>query len=40
MTEFIPNSETSGETAATLPVAMTGKASNAKAAEGDAPVFA
>jgi hypothetical protein len=24
----------------TLPVAMTGKASNAKAADGDAPVFA
>lgn len=30
---------TSGETNAPLPVAMTGKASSAKAAVGDAPVF-
>jgi hypothetical protein len=40
MTKFIPDSEARSETAATLLVAMTGKASNAKAAEGDAPVLA
>jgi hypothetical protein len=39
MTEFISKEEAQGETAAKLLVAMTGKASAAKAAEGDKPVF-
>ncbi|MEQ1516303.1 MAG: hypothetical protein ABL931_07430 [Usitatibacteraceae bacterium] len=40
MTKLFPESEAKGETATKLLVAMTGKASAAKTAEGDAPVFA
>jgi hypothetical protein len=39
MKKRIPESEAQGETATKLLVAMTGKASNAKTAEGDKPVF-